>query len=330
MVRCIACRSAAAHRTPATRLHKPLTLSRVALLTIDTEQGKAFDEHRHHASGSLGPLRGIDGRRRFPRCYPFLRPGGHLHRRLPARSDESAAPPGRRAGGAEEGRPVHSRHDAPSAFPAPDGVVVVATMWTVARTYERAASPPDMDAWQDQLSGSEALVANASDSGITVTVHVQADSAQQAVLASSHVDEVVGQKPVGLEALTQDEHDRRARRTNLPELMSAADIAHHLGVTRQRVHQLRTTAQFPHPLAELRVGTVSGTELRSARSHAPGNANPAGPPPGNPPDDPALAVAWVAVRHPAWVAAPKRAGHRIAADGSTPERPAAQCYDPSQ
>ena len=82
-------------------------------------------------------------------------------------------------------------------------------MWTVARTYERAASPPDMDAWQDQLSGSEALVANASDSGITVTVHVQADSAQQAVLASSHVDEVVGQKPVGLEALTQDEHDRR-------------------------------------------------------------------------------------------------------------------------
>lgn len=154
-------------------------------------------------------------------------------------------------------------------------------MWTVARTYERAASPPDMDAWQDQLSGSEALVANASDSGITVTVHVQADSAQQAVLASSHVDEVVGQKPVGLEALTQDEHDRRARRTNLPELMSAADIAHHLGVTRQRVHQLRTTAQFPHPLAELRGGAVwDGAAIRAfarTRQRKPGRPTAAVP-----------------------------------------------------
>jgi hypothetical protein len=42
----------------------------------------------------------------------------------------------------------------------------------------------------------------------------------------------------------------------MPELMSAAEIAVELGVARQRVHQLRSTAAFPAPLAELRGGAV--------------------------------------------------------------------------
>lgn len=42
----------------------------------------------------------------------------------------------------------------------------------------------------------------------------------------------------------------------MPELMSAAEIADELGVSRQRVHQLRELAAFPAPLADLRGGVV--------------------------------------------------------------------------
>jgi hypothetical protein len=41
-----------------------------------------------------------------------------------------------------------------------------------------------------------------------------------------------------------------------PDLMSAAEIVEALGVARQRLHQLRSTAAFPAPLAELRGGAV--------------------------------------------------------------------------
>ena len=58
--------------------------------------------------------------------------------------------------------------------------------------------------------------------------------------------------PVGVEVVTKLEHARRTSAATMPELMSAAEIAEELGVDRQRAHQLRRTASFPAPLAELR------------------------------------------------------------------------------
>lgn len=121
-----------------------------------------------------------------------------------------------------------------------------------------------MDGWEDRLSTMDAVVSGTSDGATAVTVHVEADTARQAMAATSFVDEVLGDEPTGLQVLTDAEYDRRVGCTNVPELMSAADIAHHLGVTRQRVHQLRSTAQFPKPLAELRGGAVwDGAAIRA-------------------------------------------------------------------
>lgn len=121
-----------------------------------------------------------------------------------------------------------------------------------------------MDGWGDRLWALDAVVSATSDGATAVTVHVEADTAHQAMATTSVVDEILGDEPIGLQVLTEDEYDRRARSNSVPELMSAADIAHHLGVTRQRVHQLRTTAQFPKPLAELRGGAVwDGAAIRA-------------------------------------------------------------------
>lgn len=70
------------------------------------------------------------------------------------------------------------------------------------------------------------------------------------------ISEVVGAEPAGVEIVREDEWQRRAAAPTMPELMSAAEIAGELGVARQRVHQLRSTAGFPAPLAELRGGAV--------------------------------------------------------------------------
>lgn len=137
-------------------------------------------------------------------------------------------------------------------------------MWTITRTYELAPGQEDMYAWEDHLVTCDATVSQVPGGGVTVTVHVVAASALAAMQETTVVDDVVGEQPVGVEVLTEAEHQRRAQRASLPELMSAADIAHELGVSRQRVHQLRTTAQFPAPLAELRGGAVwDGAAIRA-------------------------------------------------------------------
>jgi predicted DNA-binding transcriptional regulator AlpA len=41
-----------------------------------------------------------------------------------------------------------------------------------------------------------------------------------------------------------------------PELMGVAEIAELLGVTRQRVHQLTKSPEFPRPVAELSAGAI--------------------------------------------------------------------------
>ncbi|WP_244602426.1 hypothetical protein [Mycolicibacterium sp. NCC-Tsukiji] len=51
-------------------------------------------------------------------------------------------------------------------------------------------------------------------------------------------------EPIGVEAVTAAVYAQRAEAPTMPELMSAAEIAEELGVTGQRVHQLRNTRGF--------------------------------------------------------------------------------------
>lgn len=62
---------------------------------------------------------------------------------------------------------------------------------------------------------------------------------------------------VGASALTGEEAAKRARTPTVPALASAADVAHILGVSRQRVHQLsKQHPRFPPPIAHVAVGPL--------------------------------------------------------------------------
>lgn len=129
--------------------------------------------------------------------------------------------------------------------------------WVVTVAY--AASPRDdaMDRWEDALIDLDALVARVPDRGIEITLHCDMCTLDQALArARRRIAAVVPGEPVRITVCTEDEHLRSASELAVPELMSSAEIAAELGVSRQRVHQLRTNDSFPQPLADLRGGAV--------------------------------------------------------------------------
>ena len=55
----------------------------------------------------------------------------------------------------------------------------------------------------------------------------------------------------------EEDYDAEATRPDTPELLSAADVADVLDVSRQRVHQLATShPRFPEPYARLATGPI--------------------------------------------------------------------------
>ena len=131
--------------------------------------------------------------------------------------------------------------------------------WVITFTFDADPTMETMDLWESRLEGWDATVARIPGRGVDVTVYVPGDMEIPEAL-----NKVVGdvghaletRPPVGLEVVHESEWRRRAEAPTLPELMSATEIADELGVRRQRVHQLRSLAAFPAPLAELRGGAV--------------------------------------------------------------------------
>jgi hypothetical protein len=130
--------------------------------------------------------------------------------------------------------------------------------WVITLTYNLCPSMDEMDRWEDQLHEYDALVAQIRPGVVDVTVHAPAsmDIWEAGRKLADVVEHVVGAKPIAGEVFTEAELYRRAGEPTMPELMSAAEIADELGVSRQRVHKLREMAAFPLPLAELRGGAV--------------------------------------------------------------------------
>lgn len=129
--------------------------------------------------------------------------------------------------------------------------------WVVTIALDLDPDMVAMDAWEQQLSDVDAMVTRVPGRGVEITLHADNVGVDGAVsFARNRVTAVVDTDPVGIEVVTEDEHLRRAERPTVPELMSAAEIADALGVSRQRVHQLRAAAAFPAPLADLRGGAV--------------------------------------------------------------------------
>ena len=61
---------------------------------------------------------------------------------------------------------------------------------------------------------------------------------------------------LGVEAITDDEADRRLTDPPIPDLVGTPEAGEILGVSRQRVHQLRQREDFPPPVVELGAGPV--------------------------------------------------------------------------
>ncbi|PXX01551.1 hypothetical protein C8E89_12837 [Mycolicibacterium moriokaense] len=130
--------------------------------------------------------------------------------------------------------------------------------WVITFTFDLDPSMDDMDSWEDKLQAFDASVARIPARGVNVTLWAPGglDMHDAVNKVAGEVAHVVPGGPVGIEVVTELEYRRRAEAPTMPELMSAAEIAEELGVARQRVHQLRSTAAFPAPLAELRGGAV--------------------------------------------------------------------------
>lgn len=133
------------------------------------------------------------------------------------------------------------------------------TDWVITFTFDADPSMETMDAWETQLEGFDALVSRVPERGIDVTVYAPGhlsmfDALHKMDGEVMHV--VQAGPPIAVEIVTEPEHRRRAEAFTTPELMSAAEIAEELRISRQRVHQLRSTAGFPAPLADLRGGAV--------------------------------------------------------------------------
>lgn len=62
--------------------------------------------------------------------------------------------------------------------------------------------------------------------------------------------------PLAIEFMTLAEYERRADEPTLPVLVGSSEVAEILGVSRQRVHQLRTHPGFPSPLVEVAMGPL--------------------------------------------------------------------------
>jgi hypothetical protein len=134
--------------------------------------------------------------------------------------------------------------------------------WVVCATFDINPTAAAMDRWERALQrlGLDGLFARIPQRHQTIaTLYLPgADMDMVNAMCEGHdtLSEIVGQSPVGIETITEDEHQHRAEEPTLPELMSAMEIAEVLKVSRQRVHQLRSTPNFPAPLAEPRCGAV--------------------------------------------------------------------------
>ncbi|MDA0252660.1 MAG: hypothetical protein O3B27_06920 [Actinomycetota bacterium] len=152
--------------------------------------------------------------------------------------------------------------------------------WVVTLAYELEPDMQTMDRWEDDLNelGADAMVSRVPGRGIDIAVHADDTTLDEALIrARTKAASVIDADPVGVEVITADEQLRRAALTG-PELMSAAEIAKELGVSRQRVHQLRGGAAFPDPLADLKGGAV--WDARAVRQFALEWSRRAGRPPG--------------------------------------------------
>lgn len=113
-----------------------------------------------------------------------------------------------------------------------------------------------VDAFVDQLIPHSGAVAGGA-AGYAATISIDAPTHLEAAITGTGVVQAAARNAglpawpvVRLEVLTNDEADRDLAIPTLPDMVSGQIAADILGVTRQRLHQLRDNPRFPDPLLE--------------------------------------------------------------------------------
>ncbi|WP_081231537.1 DUF2188 domain-containing protein [Mycobacterium avium] len=154
--------------------------------------------------------------------------------------------------------------------------------WVITFTFDDEPSMETMDAWEAELEPFDASVSRVPGRGVDITMYAPEglDLFEALYKLQAEVSAVVHAPLIGLQVATEADHRRVAEAPTMPELMSAAEIADALDVSRQRVHQLRAVIGFPAPLADLRGGAVwdaaAVRQFRDSWERRPGRPRSAG------------------------------------------------------
>jgi hypothetical protein len=94
---------------------------------------------------------------------------------------------------------------------------------------------------------------------IDTTLSAEADTPEAAIAAARQRLAAAGVAVgpvIAAEVMPEAEADRRLAEPAFPELVGATEVADLLGVSRQRLHELRERKDFPAPVAQLAAGPV--------------------------------------------------------------------------
>lgn len=130
-------------------------------------------------------------------------------------------------------------------------------MWAVTLTFDVDADLETLDSWENTLSARDASVSRVPGQGVMVIGYESGDAPLEAARAfCDAATQVLHAQPLTIEIAPEAVHVHRSEEPTLPQVVSAPEVGELLGVSRQRVHQLRSAAAFPAPLYELRAGPI--------------------------------------------------------------------------
>ena len=119
-----------------------------------------------------------------------------------------------------------------------------------------------MDLFSDLLAEHHGF-AGLSSSGWTAPLSVEAEDASEAqrkavgLTVELAAKAGIGEHQVVLtEVALAEVHDAALERSNFPDVVGAGEVLDILGVSKQRLHQLRTDRRFPLPMLELKSGPI--------------------------------------------------------------------------
>jgi hypothetical protein len=133
-------------------------------------------------------------------------------------------------------------------------------------TAQRGAVEPDtlfelIEALEDHHAGAASISPDGTRIGVDLWVEAPSlrgalATSERAVLRALASVGLAGMSITAADVKPWAELEAELARPNYPELVGVAELAEILGVSKQRISELATTAKFPRPLAELKGGPV--------------------------------------------------------------------------